>query len=855
MPRCLDNHLKLRISTPATNSSTPIPHGSLYSASSEDDTPGWDFLTDPPVSRKLDKPLRKNTYQQSADDEHSDSPSGPSVPGTELILGAYQSTDLLHVRWAPPAGRRKGLAKTEDGMRRVGIERTVGKTRCEVMGRERHYVKLGIMYDGVCTGLWHPGVATMLGMDIALDVKGRHVSWPEDGMAGWAVSGGNGFGGLHSEGHPGNISRKSSFESTASSTFLPTLANKSVPPPRGTASLLRAPLPNQNTPDYSFENSPGATPSPTMPPSGSASPHLSHVTPGPETKLSKSDVSPGKSITLKVNLLKLLPPTKNEFNFSVKGTILLDVEEENFVPLPTFHVLGSDKEKIDVIVSSSMHGFIQIGSHPPDGPTRTLGLREEVRCEDSVGLVFQPRKSSAVPATQAKNRTPPRVQSRIHSPRIKVEEPSNASDTRPTSAQPAHIPCVLTTVTPLPRSAQHTHCLRVTIPAYALDTDTIEFGLALPQHAALHPSSSAVDVLYASYAGRHVHAEVLPRDTDMLSPTLSGLDAFRESQIVGEMQFWVIVHLADVEADSGTVEIVYLVGDDEERRGSDIGKGKAKEEIGLDVLLPCFRLPVSRYEVEVDCPSSMNRTLFPKEDGFDAMLLAGFDPHVKYSTLPNHHTTYANAPKLTHYWLPAGFFPVLSLLLLPSPEGISQGHKRSRTRRTADTVLKVVPQIMTLALLYLVVSMGSEVRQVRDTIDAAARALVNGVPYSQVDWGDGADPAAKHRWWTQDQFVTAVSSDVATATATTIASWERETVRPATPTVDLGEATPVPEKRPPRTEKRSGHPKAVLIPLPAVPLLSWKMPLSSEAKEIMVKGFTRAWYFLLRVWNYPLDPD
>jgi len=48
-------------------------------------------------------------------------------------------------------------------------------------------------------------------------------------------------------------------------------------------------------------------------------------------------------VTLKVNLLKLLPPTKNEFTFQVKGTILLDVQEADFVPLPTFHVLGSDK--------------------------------------------------------------------------------------------------------------------------------------------------------------------------------------------------------------------------------------------------------------------------------------------------------------------------------------------------------------------------------------------------------------------------------------------------------------------------------------------------------------------------------
>jgi hypothetical protein len=501
------------------------------------------------------------------------------------------------------------VPKTEDGLRRVNLERTMGKMKIEVLGRDRHSLTLGITYDGVCSGLWHPGVATILCMDVALDVKGRRMSWTEDSTAGWAVTGTDAFGGLYSEASPpGSLSRKSSFESIQSSTFLSTLANRPlVTPARGTASLLRAPLPNESTPEYSFETSPSGA-SPTVGPSNNPKPSASQ-----ETRMSRPDVAPGKPVTLKVNLLKLLPPAQNELCFSIRGIVSIDVEEEDFVPLPTFHVLGSDREKIDAVVSShATDTIVQVGSQVANNPRRTLRVGDEVRCEEGVGLVLRPWESPAGPSSSPSvSRTP--ASSRIHMnldpPHVEAPSSAVTMNKPPRTQQPSDLPCVLTTVTPLVDSTQHTHCVRVHVPFYSLDADTIEFGLALPQQSAALARTPGVDVLYASYAGRQVHAELRPR---RMPPRPIMPDAQAESQIVGEIQFLVVVHLEDVEADAGPVEVVYLVGDNDSapRSIAAKNKGKGKEDIGVDVLLPCFELPVARYEVEIDCPSSASSILY-----------------------------------------------------------------------------------------------------------------------------------------------------------------------------------------------------------------------------------------------------
>jgi hypothetical protein len=221
---------------------------------------------------------------------------------------------------------------------------------------------------------------------------------------------------------------------------------------------------------------------------------------------------------------------------------------------------------------------------------------------------------------------------------------------------------------------------------------------------------------------------------------------------------------------------------------------------------------------------------------------------VKHSSLSDQHVTQTKAPKLVHFRVPAGFIPTLSLSLIRSED--DSPRRRWTPRRVTNAVYSTVAHLTVLIMLYLVVSMGTEVRQVRETMQAAAQALANGVPYSDIYWGAGGDAFSDNRWWTPDQFVPTVT----TATSTSVISEQKETVLPVPPTINLAEATPMPQRRPRPTEAGASHAGA-LIPLPAMQYLSMKLPLSTHTKELVVKGLMKVWYVVRRAWNFPVDPD
>ena len=209
------------------------------------------------------------------------------------------------------------------------------------------------------------------------------------------------------------------------------------------------------------------------------------------------------------------------------------------------------------------------------------------------------------------------------------------------------------------------------------------------------------------------------------------------------------------------------------------------------------------------------------------------------------------ALKLVHFQLPAGFFPTLSLSLAPS-EYSSRG-RRWTPRRITSVVYGAIAHLVLFTLLYLVVSMGSEVRQVRDTMQAAAQALANGVPYSDIYWGGGGDPFGNDRWWTPEQFIpTSTTTEYSTAIST--ASGQTEIVHHFTPTINLAEATARPEKRSQTSATRESNAGA-LVPLSAMPFLPLKLPISIKTKELIVRGLMKVWYVVRKAWNFPMDPD
>ncbi|KAG9318650.1 hypothetical protein JVU11DRAFT_743 [Chiua virens] len=242
VPRCLSNSIKLRIYPPAPTT-TNISSSMASLSSAEEDPGAWELASEPHVTRIVS---RSGSSADMADDESSDSSAytdGPS--GGILVQGSFPSTERLRVRWAQPT---KSMANS-DGRRRVGVKEVQGDMTTAVLGKaqdpssDREGILMRVEYKGTCKGVWFPGVATMLGMDVGMEVKGADVVWPPGENGKWTVTGGTGYTGcdVASGPPPTPISRQSSLEFPSSMLYAPSVATRQD---SSSTSLLRAPLPN-----------------------------------------------------------------------------------------------------------------------------------------------------------------------------------------------------------------------------------------------------------------------------------------------------------------------------------------------------------------------------------------------------------------------------------------------------------------------------------------------------------------------------------------------------------------------------------------------------------------------------------
>lgn len=71
----------------------------------------------------------------------------------------------------------------------MNITDVKGNMTCTVLGMVEDGVKMRLDYQGTCSGLWFPGVATMLGMDVILDAQGCDVLWASDNDGLWVIDG------------------------------------------------------------------------------------------------------------------------------------------------------------------------------------------------------------------------------------------------------------------------------------------------------------------------------------------------------------------------------------------------------------------------------------------------------------------------------------------------------------------------------------------------------------------------------------------------------------------------------------------------------------------------------------------
>ncbi|KAI0362449.1 hypothetical protein OH77DRAFT_1467190 [Trametes cingulata] len=457
VPRCLSNQIRLKIFPPNTPKRTSSSLASLSSA--DEDAGTWDLTSDPHVTRSASARLsRSHSYNNFADDESSDASTSAGFSDGCGIQGSFPSTDRIRIRWARPM-KPEQLPQTLDGRRRVGIREVKGTMSCDVLGSSRsreHSAPEGVVmrlqYEATCKGVWFPGVATLLGLDVGLDAGDCDVSWVPSLEPKWSINGDVGFTG-YAIGPPPTppLSRQSSVDNPSiyvlpSSPDARGMAN-GLPPVRhdsssSTSSLLRAPLPAQNVADYSFESSPASTPISSLAslpiPSSPERDRRSRASSlnGRYTDLDTDHEDedyarpPKVPITIHLNMNDLLPPSKHDFKFRISGTVLVsprrpvltlssrryraspnasrspsdNEDEPDVLIVPRFRVLCADREHISCTIMNDVNDAT-LDVYNSTGDVRNAQTRKtvlqrggQVKCgTDGARIALRPIKRSPSP--------------------------------------------------------------------------------------------------------------------------------------------------------------------------------------------------------------------------------------------------------------------------------------------------------------------------------------------------------------------------------------------------------------------------------------------------------------------------
>ncbi|KAF8636609.1 hypothetical protein AX17_003419 [Amanita inopinata Kibby_2008] len=643
-PRCLHNHIKLRIFPPAPTSS------SLASLSSiEDDVSTWDLASDPHVTRGPSKRIpRTNSYSHFADDESSDSSQTGFSDGCG-IQGTFPSAERIRVRWARPM-KVIDVPGNGDGRRRVGVREVKGDMTCTIQGKLRDPDKTSdgivvkVEYKGACKGIWFPGVAILLGLDVGLEAKNSDVSWVPGYPNVWEVGGGAGYTGFDAGPSPSSSmnSRASLLDYDPPYTGLSpveisgsdrAMNVSKTHPSASNSSLLRAPLPTHNVGDYSFEGSSGENTSIDMTPSVTSSLQASSGIPD-------APLPPNTPITLHLNMNELLPPVQNVFSFTISGTILLtprmslarankqisswskiaiaqadsldgDIGSEPIL-LPRFTVLAADAESTSTVVRNEVESYAcTIEVFNATGDTADAQVRKTVlqkwgftKCGDDGGRIVlrTARQSNGVglePATQPRT---PDGHMLAHVPPdstvLRATYPSY-----PKRDGPLIIPSVkgkITILTPQTGVLPFGYAVRIAtnVPCET-DSEWLEFGLAQATSRTTRDAMTQISVINASVDGIPVRFETTTAVDNPEKSLKASMGASFEEMRESMWLIWIKIHVG---ASSGRAVVVdYLVKSEDgennlKRKSNNIGQ----------FLLPTFTMPVGRLDIRIDTPPGLD---------------------------------------------------------------------------------------------------------------------------------------------------------------------------------------------------------------------------------------------------------
>jgi len=616
-PRCLSNQIRLRI-FPPNSSQVSGSYASLSSA--EDEISSWDLTSDPPVTRGTMG--LTNPHSDMADDESSDS-SYPSV-GTYAdgcgIQGNFPSTERIRIRWAAPLKPNSTLV-TRGGRRQVGIRETGAETQYEVLGRHNDGLLVKIDHKAHCKGVWFPGVATLVGVDIKLHSSECDVSWAPGSESKWVVIGQNGFTGFVVD-TPVQMDTQDPADSPQSvATALP---NGSVGTSRSRynesspsgSSLLRVALPESTGGDYSFEASTSTL-------SATVSSIDSLSRPSSSNGRRNAPRSPLSTITIHLNMDSLLPPS-NDTTISLSGVVLIsslsssqESSDDNATPtepfsLPVFRFNGLNTQSMGCIVRNAAEDLVV---DVRDSKTRatTLTKGRSTKCSrDGVHIGVRSTTLTMASRMRTTNQAQPNAASRVMPPPLTQSRTPNlpsltrvpstsvlrtmTASIRPKRDGVLMIPSVVVHVTPYPSSSPNQfdmYAVTVTLPAPTdSNSEWLEVGLAQsgdPQASGEGPPR--VHVVSATLEDVPVRYEVRAGAKEEDPSESIGVPF--EQQSGKEWITWISIHVG--ETGGGQVKIAYL-----SRIKPLSDKEEDKAELSFDILLPVFTLPVGQLDVNLE---------------------------------------------------------------------------------------------------------------------------------------------------------------------------------------------------------------------------------------------------------------
>ena len=432
------------------------------------------------------------------------------------------------------------------------------------------------------------------------------------------------------------------------------------------------------------------------------------------------------------------------------------------------------------------------------------------------------------------------------------------------------IPSLDITVTPLLSVAfalPNAYAVRVCLPAPAdADSEWLEFGLAQPS-----PNSSVsslkdvdgsdqprVDIASASVDGVPVRFET-SAVVQQEHGDLAGLEVPFEEMSGKEWITWVRVHIG---ANGGSlVQLDYVVKIPEgknENASHPKGKRKPTESAVLDVFLPTFQLPVGRLVVNVELDRGGS-------DVFKHCIYRAYNQDIdtQITSLRSnltHQQLSSGGPRLLHYSLEELFYPRLSFAINPASS-------RPRPRSTKDTALSkalqvlmwITPTILILVVLFCILSLGTEFRQMQKSLDTCLTMLGSG-------WESEAIPetttitstiltSGHAKWWFGDATSTETPASMTDGFMSIPPDYRS--------TYAHGNGAPLthaPSSHPSKPTDHGSDPQVQsLLPISTL-RFSWPIHLdllvdAKASLRAILQGFRTVWHVCMKIYHYPLDPS